>query len=34
MRDRLIHRLDISVYYVVLMEILYGFCYIEDLTKS
>ena len=34
MRGRLTHTLDVPVYYVVLMEILYGFSYTKDLTKS
>ena len=34
MRDRLTHTLDVSVYYFVLMEILYGFRYTKDLTKK
>jgi hypothetical protein len=34
MRDWLTHTLDVPMYYVVLVEILYGLCYTEDLTKS
>ena len=34
MRDRLTHTLEVPMYHVLLMEILYGFRYIKDLTKG
>ena len=33
-RDRLTHTLEVPVYHIVLMEILYGFRYIKDLIRS